>query len=338
MTSVDPPIVSVVVPVHNASRTLRRCVNSLLLQTLKNIEVILVENGSNDDSAVLCERLVRGDRRIKVFSTERSGVSLARNIGIRSAMGEYLSFVDADDWLSPSALEEALHLAKDSMSELVFFDYFNTNSLEECFAKPAHSNFPDLESVAPEESLRWMIEGRYYWNVWQMLVLRSAIVESKILFPEDIDIGEDMQFSFFLHNSVSSVSFLKTAHYGYFENPVSTMSKVSGLDMISKRLRDTWEVNSTLEVFIDTNFKGLHKDFHALLARLAFVDLLSISQLGESGLTKAWITKLQSTFSSNSRFLNYSDYKSFVRVILVKSHLIQLKMIANFVSKFMRMH
>lgn len=98
------PAVSVIVPVYNAGRHLPRCVQSIQSQTMRDLEIILVDDGSTDGSAQLCEELASADSRIRVFHKKNGGVSSARNFGIEKAKGEYLLFVDADDFIHPDML------------------------------------------------------------------------------------------------------------------------------------------------------------------------------------------------------------------------------------------
>ena len=106
------PAVSVVVPVYNAGRHLPRCVQSIQSQTMRDLEIILVDDGSTDGSAQLCEELASADDRIRVFHKKNGGVSSARNFGIEKAKGEYLLFVDADDFIHPDMLSILLNGAR----------------------------------------------------------------------------------------------------------------------------------------------------------------------------------------------------------------------------------
>lgn len=104
-------IVSIVVPVYNAQRTLKRCLDNLLNQTFTDFEIILINDGSVDDSLMICESYSKLDDRIKLFSQENGGVSTARNLGIKVACGQYVCFVDSDDSVEVDFLEKLLHNA-----------------------------------------------------------------------------------------------------------------------------------------------------------------------------------------------------------------------------------
>ena len=99
------PEISVIVPVYKAEAFLKKCTDSILGQTFSDLELLLVEDGSPDDSGKLCDEIAAGDPRVRVFHKENGGVSSARNLGMAEARGTYIAFSDADDWLPPDALE-----------------------------------------------------------------------------------------------------------------------------------------------------------------------------------------------------------------------------------------
>ena len=106
----NEPLVSVIVPVYNVERYLRHCVNSILIQTYQNLEVILVDDGSPDNCPKICDEYAKADARVKVIHKKNGGLSDARNIGMQAASGDYLMFVDSDDWLEKNAIECLYHL------------------------------------------------------------------------------------------------------------------------------------------------------------------------------------------------------------------------------------
>lgn len=112
-------LVSVIVPVYNVEEYLGRCVDSILNQTHKNLEVVLVDDGAKDTSGAICDRYAEQDPRVRVIHKENGGLSSARNAGIDIARGDWLEFVDSDDWIEPDAVESMLHLALEHNVELV---------------------------------------------------------------------------------------------------------------------------------------------------------------------------------------------------------------------------
>lgn len=111
-------LVSIIVPVYNVDCYLEKCVSTLVVQTYGNIEILLVDDGSTDGSGTLCDRLAERDSRIKVLHKPNGGLSDARNCGLRQASGEWVSFVDSDDWVSPVFIEALLRAALDTGCEI----------------------------------------------------------------------------------------------------------------------------------------------------------------------------------------------------------------------------
>ena len=114
-------LLSVIVPIYNAENNLEKCLDSIIDQTYKNLELILINDGSTDGSLKICNKYKKNDNRIRLFSKENNGVSSARNLGISMAKGHYITFVDADDYLDLNAYEIAL--SNFGNNEAVFFSY-----------------------------------------------------------------------------------------------------------------------------------------------------------------------------------------------------------------------
>ena len=113
-------LISVIVPVYNAEKYLRECLDSIVNQTYKNIEIILVDDGSTDGSGAICDEYADKDVRIKVYHIPNGGASNARNLGIDNADGEYLMFVDSDDIILPYVVERAIKLALEHNADIVY--------------------------------------------------------------------------------------------------------------------------------------------------------------------------------------------------------------------------
>ena len=115
------PEISIIVPVYNVEKYLPRCVDSILNQTFTNFELILVNDGSTDRSGIICDQYKKRDNRIKVIHKTNEGVSKARNIGISEAKGRYIEFIDSDDWIERSLLEDTLKQIRIDNSDIIFF-------------------------------------------------------------------------------------------------------------------------------------------------------------------------------------------------------------------------
>ena len=119
----DMPVVSIIVPIYNVEAYIERCIQSLLDQTESAIEVILVDDGSTDRSGQLCDQYAETDQRIRVLHKKNGGLSDARNAGIAIARGEYLLFVDGDDYADKELAEKTVFCAKQNDADMVVFDY-----------------------------------------------------------------------------------------------------------------------------------------------------------------------------------------------------------------------
>lgn len=117
------PLISIIVPVYNVEKYVQRCIESILNQTYKQIEVILVDDGSLDSSGVICEEYAFLDSRVKVIHKENGGLSSARNVGLDNAKGKFIGFVDSDDWIDSHMYESMLHLALSYHAEVVQCGY-----------------------------------------------------------------------------------------------------------------------------------------------------------------------------------------------------------------------
>lgn len=104
------PLISVIVPIYKVELYLRKCINSILAQTYQNLEVILVDDGSPDQCGIICDEYAKSDSRVRVIHQENSGVASARNAGLQAAQGDYIGFVDSDDWIAPD-MYDCLYLA-----------------------------------------------------------------------------------------------------------------------------------------------------------------------------------------------------------------------------------
>ena len=116
------PKISIIVPVYNGEDYLEKCVDSIVDQTEKNIEIILVDNGSEDRSPKICDAYAEKDNRIKVIHQPNNGVSFARNSGIEVAKGDFIGFVDADDWIDSEMFERLIALAEQNTADVVMCD------------------------------------------------------------------------------------------------------------------------------------------------------------------------------------------------------------------------
>lgn len=177
--------VSIIVPVYNAEKKLERCVASLLGQTWDNLEILLVNDGSRDNSLELCHRLAREDCRIRVIDKPNGGVSSARNAGLDAATGAFVLFCDSDDWVDSHWCEA---LVENYLPEHLTVCDFYWDEV------PAETGSGPVETVKKQDYLH---RQKLMCSPWNKLFYRSVLEENRLRFPEALSLGED--FVFCLH-------------------------------------------------------------------------------------------------------------------------------------------
>lgn len=191
------PIVSVVIPVYNAERYLNECIDSLLGQTIKDIEIICVDDGSKDNSLEILHQYAKQDSRIRVVSQVNQGAGPARNKGMELATGKYLSIVDADDFFAPEMLEKAVNKAEEELSEIVVFGAWNYSDVTHVISPKRAVLRTDLIDVKCPFSRRELPKHILNFTLgcaWNKLFLRSFVLENKLQF-QAVRLADDIYFT-----------------------------------------------------------------------------------------------------------------------------------------------
>lgn len=197
--------VSVIVPVYNAEKYIERCVESLVNQTFADLEIILVDDGSKDASGFVCDRLAEADSRIKVLHCVNAGVSAARNRGIEIASGDYLSFVDSDDWMSLDAYDKMVSLGAD----VVYCDYAEVYGASVI----GHQSYPQGNSKM--ETIHNMLNaGPRGGNIFNFALVRRELLEKEgFAFPTRFKRGEDFWFAIHCFMSADAIAHSDAVYY-----------------------------------------------------------------------------------------------------------------------------
>lgn len=208
--------VSIVVPVYNAENYIIDCIESLQNQTYENIEIILVNDGSTDNSKTICEDCGKKDKRIKVVTQINSGVSVARNTGIDTATGDYIIFVDSDDVIKKETVEENLNMAKATGADMIVY-CFRYDIVDEKRIKD-NGLAKDFTGTAEEffvEHFNTMVEKELLNPPWNKFIRREILVKNKIRFNLQYSICEDMAFSTEVLSACSKVAINHKMYYDY---------------------------------------------------------------------------------------------------------------------------
>lgn len=228
------PKVSIIVPIYNTERYLDRCLQSLLNQTLKDIEIILVDDGSTDNSPKKCNDYANIDPRVKVIHKENGGAGYARNSGIKIANGEFLAFVDSDDFVDISMYEKLYSAATKGDYDAIFcgfnkerdnkIGWTKSNEITEdrIFEKKDIQELI-LDMIASRPEIRE--EREYSMSVWRSIYKKKIIEDLNILFASEKEVGsEDLLFQINFLNHSNRIYFLKEQLYYYTTNQESISS------------------------------------------------------------------------------------------------------------------
>ena len=209
-------LISVIVPIYNVVNEVERCVQSILGSTYKNLEIILVDDGSNDGSSELCDRLLKKDYRIKVIHQENKGLAAARLKGFLESRGGVLSFIDSDDYIDQSMYEEMLKSLEEQNADIVFCDYNSitkNNIVKNAFAES------DIK-LDRERALKFLADDSLKSFMWNKLYKREVLQE------EDFYIGRTMEDLLCMHHifdRCNSIVYCKGGFYNYVRRASSIM-------------------------------------------------------------------------------------------------------------------
>ncbi len=202
--------ISIVVPVYNGEKYISKCLDSLINQSYKNIEIIIINDGSSDNTEKICNKYKEIDSRIKVISIENGGVSKARNIGIENATGQFLMFCDSDDYVAKDWCKLLLENYKEN--NLIVCDYYNVIDNE---VKEFDYERPKVDSVINKADF---LKLRLYGinAPWNKIYYLEVIKNNNIRFDENISLGEDLRFNIRYLDAISgNINFIKTKLYFY---------------------------------------------------------------------------------------------------------------------------
>lgn len=246
------PLISIIVPVYNVEKELIRCINSIRLQKYKNLEIILIDNASSDKSGIICDRYALIDSRIKVMHLDKTGVSYARNEGLRIASGEYISFIDSDDWIEEDYYEKFISEMQDcsmAISGYKLLDesgmIISTLELSENKFKLKQDNFCNIETLVKNSS---------FGLVWNKLFKRDLVKEVK--FPP-LKSREDLIFNLSLLKPNLNIKIIGNyTGYNWVQRAHSATHKADGKNIyVLKEIGDCifnldWKFNMQSKIVV----------------------------------------------------------------------------------------
>ena len=215
------PKVSIIVPIYNSEKYMSKCIESILNQTLSEIEIILVNDGSTDNSRKIIENYAKKDNRIKVIHQQNSGPSVARNKGIRIAKGKYIGFVDSDDYIEPNMYEELYNNANNKNIEVAMCSYNEKhlyNDIEYVIKPKLDSNrIYEKEDIKQGIISTFSKNDNYgFYSLCNKLYLKEWLIKENLTIDTNRDHGEDARLNLILLTKVNSIYFINKPLYNYY--------------------------------------------------------------------------------------------------------------------------
>lgn len=230
-------LVSVIIPVYNVEKYLRECIDSVLKQTYTNYEVILVDDGSTDTSGQICDEYVKVDERIRVIHQKNQGLSVTRNNGFRLSRGEYVYFLDSDDWILPETLYESLNRIKQEAADFLFFDAIAfTDESENFQVEQRYIRKNIYQTECGYAMLDKLQRNKEYHSAVQLLFIDRQFMERNNIYFEPNIIYEDMIFTYMLFCKAMKVAQLnKALYYRRYRSGSIVTSRKSKKNYLSAR-------------------------------------------------------------------------------------------------------
>lgn len=251
--------ISVIVPVFNAEKYLKKCIDSVISQTYTDWEMILVDDGSNDKSGDIADSYAVKDTRIRVIHQENAGPGMARNHGIDKATGDFLVFLDSDDYIEKEYFQLLSDCVKEQGAEVVFIDVIQEKPDGEIIRYEKMSRFKEKSK---KDMIGCQMTGYMPWGGVRKAVSRKLVTENHLRYSADT-VGEEAIFSFEVLRNARVVSFIEKGLYHYVNHPGSQ----------SKNPNGTWEITlSKMQRHLEES--GLRQEYKEQLASFAFAVMI----------------------------------------------------------------
>lgn len=328
-------LVSIIVPVYNVEKYLKRCIESLRKQTLKDIEIILVDDGSPDNCPVICDEFCKIDKRIKVIHKQNGGLSSARNAGMKVAKGKYIGFIDSDDTANPTMFEDLANTIQKENVDFVMSDYIRIEKNEHHFLKTLsiaggkYSKEDIISLIFPNLIMGSNIDYGPLLSVCHCLYDSAFLKKHDIKFDEEVRWSEDNIFSSIVGYYAESFYYLKgKGLYNYFQNPGTITTSYK---------KGAWDVYCTMNKHLKEFFKDkTDYDFsNQLKLHLIYYACVSANQTKclNDRERKKELTRILNTPDLINAFqglkLNYLPFKFRVRLFLMKHKFINISILLS---------
>lgn len=223
----DEPLVSVIIPLYNVRPYLDKCIASAVNQTYRNLEILLIDDGSTDGSAQICDTWAQRDARITAFHTANGGIATARNYGLDHATGDFIYWMDSDDWIDDDLIATAVATSLDTDSDIVCFEY-NSVSADASVVRVSDdaAKFPSERRCTPEQALELMWTDQVQNFLWAFIAKRSLY--DGLRFGDGL-VMEDMGITYRLYEAANAIYYVPKPLYYYRVRKTSLLGEKSAL-------------------------------------------------------------------------------------------------------------
>lgn len=241
---------SIIIPIYNCEKYLKKCVKSVLQQEPNKCEIILINDGSTDNSLKICNQLEKEYSNIRVYSQTNSGVSAARNLGLTHANGKYVTFMDSDDYIGSGYFAEFQKLINAETYDLINFGFFsevedkrgNIISQDKInFSKKKYNSINELR-----KDLVKLWDAHMLYNVWNKIYLKSIIDKNYIRFPKK-NFGEDMEFNALYLSKINRLYNSEKCYYHYIKERQGSLTQKYNKNLFEIRKREYYFFNNYFE-------------------------------------------------------------------------------------------
>ncbi|MHA3893193.1 glycosyltransferase family 2 protein [Acinetobacter sp. GXMZU3951] len=300
------PKVTIVIPVYNTQSYIDQCLSSVVNQTFSNIKIIIVNDGSTDNSLKICQKYADNDNRITLVNKPNEGVSIARNVGISLAEGEWIYFLDSDDYLDKNTVENLLDEADLFDADIIQFgvrSYIDLNIVRE--KKPKNKKiYNNLHDFLLENELKPISAWLHFFNL-------KIIKENKILFNTKLKHGEDMLFVYSVYCHACKILVLNKIFYNQVLSPNSASRKPIQIDVLFDTMLFIAELTDYVKKINLTNCYSL--ELIELSKRIFVIPLLLESKI-EFYENKKSIQSLYNSIYDNNKYIFNKIYHKIARI------------------------
>lgn len=286
-------MISIIIPIYNVEKYLEKCIRSILTQTYTNFEVILVNDGSTDASLSVCREWEKRDNRIHVISKKNGGVSSARNAGLFAVKGEYVTFVDPDDWIEPDMYKEMMKAIEKYKADAAFCSYYLNNLTgEHVFVT---ENEIPVYGDCTEAAYQMLQKGGYLTSVWNKLFKYEKILDDNakpILFDNKIIMSEDEMWLDKVLPQMTKVAFISKPFYHWVRRSGTACTICLKDEYAIKHRQNQFFVSQYTKMIYEDNEK-LRAICNARIYNAGFLLVQGLYYIGKKNEAKVILDQIQ---------------------------------------------